>query len=380
MTAGTIKEHEVSVDLSLYGILRLRLVDPLDKHIDYLSNRLGATLSTSNDPDLTIRFVAELEPGPTARIGLVSAAYSDTGFYLIDPDTGRIDARIPFGELDTSPEVLCRSDLRSPPLLMELIRLLLVTKDHVAVHASGFSFKGLGILAMGWAKGGKTGAMLAFAKKGAAYVGDEWVILTPGASRMYGFPKPIGVAEPYLSELPDAAADVTIKHRLWFGVVHLLERLQARWKDAPLGRLLPRKTLSRALPHLQRRLRVWVHPGRIFETLASDVGVPPRVLVLMLDDDGHGVDVSEANPSELARRMSSVSSFEWRELRQAYHAYRFAFPNRTDALIEGIEAAESRLLQEAFAGKSSFYVTHSYPGTPDDLFAAIEPYLFTSND
>ena len=369
-------QADSTVTLSIHDIIHIRLVGASDRHISYLVDQLGAAHSGNRaDPDLTVRFVPRIETGVMTKLGLVSAGFSERGFFVLDPGSEEVYARIPFGELGSGAEIVCLSQLRSPPLLLDLIRVLLLSKDHVAVHAAGLRFEQHGILAMGWAKGGKTGALLAFARKGAAYVGDEWVVLTPGGDRMFGFPKSIGVAEAHLTGLPETASKLRARRRLWFWLVHTLEKLHAFGKKSPIGSMLPLETLERAVPYLRKSLRVWVPPRRIFEELAHDVGVQPGFVFLMLDREVGTTDVSKIECSQLAERMAAVNSFERRELLQIYQAFRFAFPDRRDILIEGAEETERRLLAESLSGKVCFEVSHRYPGDLDDLYEALERVL-----
>ncbi len=374
--AGAAASAGPVVGLSLHGILHFHLIDPAPHHIEHMTAKFGATPTVATkDPDLVIRYTEEVESGPLTVLGLVSAAFSGDDFFLIDRDTGVLDARIPFGELSTGMEIQCRSALRAPPLLLEMIRLLLLTKHHVAVHGAGVRYKGRGVLTVGWAKGGKTGAMLAYGRAGASYVGDEWVILSPEGGRMYGFPSAIGVAEAYLAELPEVAARTKRTTRFGFRLIHFLDRVQALSKGRRLDRLMPRRSFDRALPVLRRRLRVWVRPERIFAELEHAAGVEPEAIFLIMNRRADEVQVSASDPVDLADRMAEVNAFEWERLSQVYRAFRFAFPGRADPLIEEIYSVERALLVDAFAGKRCFTVLQRYPGTLSSVLEVTERYL-----
>jgi len=53
------------------------------------------------------------------------------------------------------------------PHLLAVINLTALAKGVLPLHASAFTYRGLGVLATGWAKGGKTETLLEFAWLGA---------------------------------------------------------------------------------------------------------------------------------------------------------------------------------------------------------------------
>lgn len=70
------------------------------------------------------------------------------------------------------------------PLLIALVNATALSKGVLPLHASAVTFEGTGPLVAGWSKGGKTEALLSFMRRGALYVGDEWVYLS--ADRIHG--------------------------------------------------------------------------------------------------------------------------------------------------------------------------------------------------
>ena len=78
----------------------------------------------------------------------------------------------------------------------------------LGVHPRGSTF-----LVTGWAKGGKSEVLLAFAARGATYVGDEWIYLADRGRRMVGLPEPIRLWDWQLRQMPEFAARVSRAQR-----------------------------------------------------------------------------------------------------------------------------------------------------------------------
>ena len=77
----------------------------------------------------------------------------------------------------------------------------------------GVPLEGRSVLVTGWAKGGKSEVLLSFAARGATYVGDEWIYLADGGSRMLGLPEPIRLWDWQLRMMPEFAARVSRRQR-----------------------------------------------------------------------------------------------------------------------------------------------------------------------
>ena len=57
-------------------------------------------------------------------------------------------------------EIVCERGLSAVPHLVAIVNLTALAHGVLPLHASAFSWNGTGILATGWAKGGKTEALL----------------------------------------------------------------------------------------------------------------------------------------------------------------------------------------------------------------------------
>ena len=183
---------ETAIDHDLHGIVGIRLLGASAADASAIAGQLGpAVASLERPPDLVIRFVPSLPANDMKRIGPKNAGFTDDAFFLFR--SGKWHARIciDFSRFGAPCEIVCESGLVAIPSLAHMVHLLMLEKDHVALHASAFDYRGTGILVAGWAKGGKSEALLAFGRQGARYVGDEWIFLARDGQRMYGMPQDI---------------------------------------------------------------------------------------------------------------------------------------------------------------------------------------------
>ena len=133
---------------------------------------------------------------------------------------------------------------------MAILNLTALKKDCVALHASAFVYEGKGILVTGWAKGGKTESLLAFASQGAKYVGDEWILLRGEGNRMYGIPENIRLWNWHLEYLPEVRRQIGTEERALFRLIESLDGMQRLMVKGRLGNMVPVKFLRQAMPAL----------------------------------------------------------------------------------------------------------------------------------
>ncbi|ADB73155.1 hypothetical protein Gobs01_02606 [Geodermatophilus obscurus DSM 43160] len=329
----------------------------------------------SGEPDITVTFTDEPRPvGPLRLLGLRQAAFDDAHFYLLDGAGHR--ARLDFSRLGDRCEVVCDRRISHIPLLIPIVGLRLLLKEHVLLHAASFVHHGTGVLVTGWQKGGKTETMLPFMAAGADFVADEWTI--------------VGGREPTLSGVSGVA-------RLWDW--HLRQFPQY-W---PLIR--PRARARLRLWRLYRRLyglapgldRLPGRPGRGLRRLSMDGGtdwqgvdqIDPAALFGDRVRRGHvsldrvflpvvgqedRIEILPVAGAEVAKRMVSSLAFERAALTTAYLQFRFAFPDRTSPLIETAREREERVLGRTLADVPAFELRHPYPVALQDLYEAAAPY------
>src|SRR4051795_9964711 len=192
------------VDFDLHGIVGIRVLDARPTDVETLTRQIGPLRTPlTRDPDITIRFVDELpESRPMTYANWPESAATEDAFYLLrgkDGVTAR--TRLPMDAIGDGCQVVCERRAGHVPHLLALINMTALQRDVLPLHASAFTYEGVGVLATGWGKGGKTEVLLAFAARGARYVGDEWVYLTPDGT-MHGLPEPIRLWHWHIAQLP----------------------------------------------------------------------------------------------------------------------------------------------------------------------------------
>ena len=377
MTQVSIDKQSESVqkmiDFDLQGIIGLRLVNPAARDVAALTDLLGEPVAhLTYEPDLSVRFTDDLRPGPLTYLGRNATAFTENDFYLLDKRSGEPAVQIPFDRIGDHCELLCRRNRGMVPLLPEIINVLLLKKQYVPLHASAFLYKGQGILVTGWTKGGKTESLLAFANHGAEYVGDEWVILSPGGVKMFGLMVPVTVWEWQRVQIPALLPPVNLPRQAFFQGVHLLAGIHRGLTHSGLNALSPVRLLEKALPHFKEQLKVVGAPQRLFGEKVCTEQVPVDTVILALSHNSTEITVNACAPQEVAARMHNSNRYERWYFFKHYQAFKFAFPNRCNEFLESIDRHERKLLDVALAGRNSYKVAHPYPVSLEQLYQHIE--------
>ena len=363
-----------TVDIAMHDLLVIRLVDATPGAIDAVTSRFGTPdHPRAAEPDITVRFTDEPPPAELRYLGINEAAYDDDGFYVLDPVSGRVQARVPVGELGSPCTFTCFSGVEKCPFLLDAVRVALLRKDHVAVHAAAFEHRGAGVLVLGWAYGGKTESLLAFARHGAGYVGDEWVVLSGDGAAMFGIPSAMTIQEWQFPQLGRFRPPVGLTRGALFATIGLLDRTHDALAKGRLGRGLPMELLARALPRLRKQRAVRVEPRTLFPELAAWRIVSPTTVFLVHSHSGPDTCVANVTGVELAERTSASLTYERLELLTLYAAFRFAFPDERNELLESAPEIEQSLLRDALAEKATYVVSHPYEVDFEELFAEMDP-------
>ena len=175
MTASAVRPH---VDLDLHGIVGIRLLDAQERDVRTVVRQIGPLVRPlDGEPDIVVRFVDELpDAGRMTYAGWPDCAATDEDFYLLRGREG-VAARtlLPVDDVGSRCEIVCERRAGHVPHLLAVINMTALRRGVLPLHASAFTYRGVGVLATGWGKGGKTEVLLALAARGARYVGDEWV-------------------------------------------------------------------------------------------------------------------------------------------------------------------------------------------------------------
>ena len=352
-----------AIDFDLAGIAGVRLLGASTGDAAAVERQLGPIRRPlERTPDVVVRFVERLPAaGETRYLGVNDAGFTDTGFLVLrGKHKARARVQIPLDRAGAGCEIVCEHGVPAVPLLVPLLNLAVLSRGILPLHASAFVHKGVGVVATGWSKGGKTEALLACAAAGATYVGDEWVYIDRDGSRVSGIPEPIRVWNWHLREQPQLRSRLGRNERLRLGML------------AGVGGLLRttgRLNRVRALTETQRY--VDLEPAVIFGARQATSMSFDR-LVFVMSQASPEVVVSAIDPQEVARRMVFSLGYERRDLLAYYQAFRFAFPGSSSPVIEASSELERDLLERAFADKPAHAVAHPYPVRFPALLDAIE--------
>lgn len=367
------------IDYDVHGLAGVRLMDALPADAAAVDRQLGPFRSTlSREPDLVIRFVDRLHTTSTTRtLGLEEAGFAGDAFFLLRPGhPAKLRVQVPFEEIGGQSAIVAEHGLQIVPLLVPILNLVLLAKGIVPLHASAFTYNGAGVLATGWAKGGKTETLLAFMDHGARYVGDEWVYLGPGGAQMYGIPLPITLWDWHLAQLPQARARAALSTRSRVAIASLLAR-SADWVGSSgLGRLPLLGRLAAWLhPVFHEQSKLSLSPQALFGERVGPLVTRPDKVFFVASHVSPEVRVEAVDPEWVVQRMVYSLQYERLHFISNYLKFRFAFPARANSLIEQTEALEREALSGALAGKETLAVWHPYPLSFPALFEALSPFL-----
>jgi len=354
------------VDYDLHGLVGVRLLDPTPQDAAAVARQLGPLQRPlTRQPDIVIRFVREL-PTPSLRLlGLEKNGFTREGFFILRSSKQRAKVKIGFEQIGRACEIVCESGLRAVPLLMAIINLAMLQKDCVPLHASAFVHRGVGVLVTGWAKGGKTEALLSFAQHGARFVGDEWIVLSGDGRHMYGIPENIRLWDWHFDHLPHLRRHLRADKKRLFKMIHLLDNVQKK---------LPLPPLREAMPALRRQLNAQLPAQTIFGENFGPLHAVPQKVFLLASHAAARTYVEPHHPEAIARQMIASLQYEFLPFMEHYLAFAFAFPERRNAFIENAHLRQLEILQRALAGKEAYTVWHPYPFSFQEVFEAMRPF------
>jgi hypothetical protein len=370
-----------NTDFDLHGIVGMRLVNASAKDIATVIRQVGPIQAALNrEPDITIRFVDELPvSSPIKYLEVDEAGYTNDAFLILrSKHKSRARVQIPFEQIGKQCEIVCEKGLAAVPMLIAIINMTALTKGALPLHASAFTYNGVGVLATGWAKGGKTETLLGFIANGAEYVGDEWIYLSADGKHMYGIPEPIRIWDWHLNEIPQLWNFVSRGNRFRLKalrmVVDFMERITSR---KPRHKSKFHGLMNRLKPLIKKQLYVHLPPKEAFNqegTESSLMGTPEKIF-FVFSHDAPDITVQPIDPDEVAQRMVFSLQYEQIDFINNYLKFRFAFPELVNSFIENSEKLQRDTLKKVLAGKEAYVVYHPYPVSIPDLYDAIKPLI-----
>ena len=362
------------VHFDLGGVVRVAALDPSPGDVERMAAVLGSPSEAPVEaiPHLVIRFVDEFPERDFRTVANGSTAYADDGLYILRSPTGRAVARLHPGDPGQPDVILCERGLEEVPLLEGMIDLVALERGWVPLHASAWSDDGVGMVAAGWGRSGKTGALLAFCESGARFVGDDRVFVSRDGAHMFGIDRPVRMRDWHIAQLPGLARLVgggrrTLAHvGPWLGRIgeRVLGPMGDRW---PLVQRIARALLGRT----RGRLAAHLHPERFPSTGPRELATPD-VFIVMESHRDDGVVVQPLEPDTLAERLAAIVHAELLPVLSAQLSLRFAFPGSGWDRLERAPEAAARMIREATAGKPAYLVRHPYPCSLAELRSVLE--------
>lgn len=367
-----------TIDYNLHGLAGIRLLNATPADIAIVNRQLGPIQAPlTREPDITIRFVDELPTTQSIRyLGVDDVGFTDDAFLVLrSKHKSRAKVQIPFAQIGRRCDILCERGLTAVPLLIPILNLTVLSRGALPLHASAFTYNGTGVVVTGWAKGGKTEALLAFMARGATYVGDEWVYIGSDGQCMYGIPEPIRVWKWHLDDLPEYYSLLQTGDRLRLGWLQRLINVLDRTFAKRLSRTPPGRLINRVTPILKRQLYVQLPPHEVFGPAACILKGRLDKLIFIGSHETADTTITPITPQEIARRMVFSFEEERKDFYSYYLKFRFAFPEAVNELIEQAEARQLATLERVLAGKEAYAVYHPYPVSIPSLFDVINPLL-----
>lgn len=380
-----------SLTLDLNGLLAIGLVGAGPAEIATIRRQLGPLPEISAQPELVIEWLDELPiRGPLRPLGREAAHGPDDFVVLRGRRKTSVRMVIPVDEIGTIPlRVRLERGARAVPYLLPLVNLTLLAKGTVPVHASAFLSRGRGTLVSGWAKGGKSEALLAFASHGATYVGDEWVFVTADGSAMAGLPEPMRLWDWQISMVPAIRGRIGLAKRLRLGLAAVSAGSLGAVARLPIVRSTAPGDAARRLGALAENQRsVQIPPDRVFErnvatglTRLDTVVLIETVLGADTPTDGDAsprpwagiVEPSDAGAT--ARRIAATTRHELLDVEALRLAFRYAFPDRPTPFLDGLPDLIEERLVAALSGTTCVRVSHPYPPDIPALHELIAPVV-----
>src|SRR5688500_3232065 len=380
-----------SLTLDLNGLLAIGLVGAGPAEIATIRRQLGPLPEISAPPELVIEWLDELPiRGPLRPLGREAAHGPDDFVVLRGRRKTSVRMVIPVDEIGTIPlRVRLERGARAVPYLLPLVNLTLLAKGTVPVHASAFLSRGRGTLVSGWAKGGKSEALLAFASHGATYVGDEWVFVTADGSAMAGLPEPMRLWDWQIAMVPAIRGRIGLGKRLRLGLAAAPARSLGAVARLPIVRSTAPGDAARRLGAVAENQRsVQIPPDRVFErnvatglTRLDTVVLIETVLGADTPTDGDAsprpragiVEPSDAGAT--ARRIAATTRHELLDVEALRLAFRYAFPDRPTPFLDGLPDLIEERLVAALSGTTCVRVSHPYPPDIPALHELIAPVV-----
>jgi len=351
-----------SVDFALGGVVRIRIEAATDRDVAVVVRQIGPVqVPVEGDADIVLSFCDKIVTAtPLALVAVGESGATDDAFYILSGKAktpGK--AAIAFDQIGSACRIECERSLPAVPHLLAIINMTMLAKGVLPLHASAYVRDGVGVLVMGWAKGGKTELLLSQMEAGADYVGDEWVYVDP-SRELFGVPEPIRLWRWHLQQLPGLAAKASRSAHLRMSGASLAATTCSA-AERVLGRSAAAgSVLRRAKGVLARQAYVQLSPRVLFpgHCLGS---AKANVLVWARSSEDPQISVSSAEPAQLAHSMLASLDEERAPFLEAYRQFTYAFPDRRSPVVDNAPELERQLLEKIVEDVPILRLDHPYP-------------------
>lgn len=359
------------VDLDIHGILGVRAHDARPTDLAAIAHDLGPTATACHAlvPDVVVRFVDDL---PSPRIELVDDgfAFGEGGLFSLGPE-GEPLAHLTLGEPWGSALIVCRRGLSRVPFLSTAVDLAALANEWIPLHASGWTTRGMGVLAAGCGDSGKTGALLAACQHGGIPLADDRILMSADGSSMIGLGQAMSLKERHVAQLSLSGVGVGSVRRTFARAATALEGFAEPVRPAMgNGRGPVTGSAKRMLRRARRRLAVQVSLERLGRVPGASAR--PDVVILLETHASSRIAAEQVTPEDAACRLSADVVAE---LTPALHGVLASAPSPkgNDRVVarEAVETA-ARLLRQATRLKPCYIVRHPRRCRLDRLHQVID--------
>jgi len=205
--------------------LKVTLKDPPNAVMNFLKKEIGFLECESGGPgDIFVQFVNYLSHYGQIKYLSEDACSDDKGMYILDP-VGK-KCIFPLEQLDQEKCIIIAEHSISPPfffnyILFPFLRMRLTKYSLSLIHSIMIFHKGKGIAVLGFKKSGKSSLLLKFLKEGAAYIADDFGILS-GDGNIYAFPRPLCLQDYTLQNHVDLYKKMSLSTKARFFVKKMI--------------------------------------------------------------------------------------------------------------------------------------------------------------
>jgi hypothetical protein len=269
--------------------------------------------------------------------------------------------------------IVCRRGARRVPFLSAAVDFAALARGWMPVHGSAWVTRGgAGVVVAGWARSGKTGALLEACEAGATPVGDDRVLLSRDGSRMIGLGRPIEVKSWHLAQLALPALGGRPLRR---AVARVASALAARLSSSP-GRESGRESAGfglayKVLDRLQTSSITELEAQLLRSSPSALAEARPDVLIILETHRHPSVVAERADSRTVPSRLAAQLTAEIMPALRAHLAFEYARPGRGWRDVGRAAEVAEEALSGATRGVPTYLVRHPYPCSLRELGSVI---------